>query len=180
MSYMDNTVVNRNLVKNKGWTGSLRKHGVLDESEFIYTLEANQSRMIESDVVNQLYAELIKDKRIPGTGKENRRKAVACLINALLEASYSRKNPDTKFGVLWRTATNSEKKTRYTAKLFGEIARAPAKDYLLENGLIHFYKGGSDPKSFRPGLVSLVIPTKKLEAFLDKVMEEQFTVEQAD
>ena len=178
---MDNTVVNQNLMKNKDWTGPLRKQGVLDEGEFIYTLEANQSRMIESDIVNQLYVELIKGKRITGTGKENRRKAVACLINALFEAFfYSRKKETTRVGVLWRTATNVEKKTRYTARLFGESARAPAKDYLLENGFIDFYKGGKNPKSFMPGLVSLVVPTKKMEEFLNKVVMDKFTIKQAD
>ena len=173
--------MSRSLRKNKNWSGALRKNGLLEEEEFIYTLEAAQSRWIEAEVVNQLYAELIQDKRITGTGKENRRLAVASLINALFEAYfYSKKKADDKVGVLWRTATNESKQTRYTAKLFGASARAPAKDYLLENGYIDFYKGGKNPDGIGHGLVSLVVPTKKMEDLLNKIIGTKFEIKQAE
>ena len=178
---MDNNFVNRSLRKNKVWSGSLRNKGVLAEDEFIYTFEAVQSCMMESEVINQLYAEIIKGKPITGTGKENRRLAVASLINALFEAHfYSKKKAGDKVGVLWRTATNEPKRTRYTAKLFGARARGPAKDYLLENGYIEFHKGSKNPNSFISGKISLVVATKKMEELFNKVRDTEYEIKQAE
>jgi hypothetical protein len=176
---MESTFVTRNRIKNEAWAGSLRNKGILPEGDYLYTVTGDEECFIESSAVNRVYKEVTVGAKLTGTGRENRRKAVASLLNACFEAINGRIE-DEAVGVLWRTSTSYGKRTRYTANVFGSSARKPAVDYLVQHGYITFFKGGKDNASFAPGLISLVLPTDKLEELYDEVSSNDFTIVYAE
>jgi hypothetical protein len=137
----------------------------------LYTAEANQNRYIESPLLDEVYGEITKDLNIGNRGKRDHRLATLCLLNACFEAhDYDAEDGIT--GILWRTSTSADKATRYSRKTFSPKCRRPVIDLLVASGYIYFHKGGNNPSSFVPGLVSIALPTDKLDSLYSQVLSE--------
>ena len=157
--------------ENETWGGILRSKDIIAEDCALYTAEANQHRHIRSPLLDEVYTEITKGLKIGNRGKEDHELATPCLFNACFEAlDYD--SEGERVGVLWRTSTSADKTTRYSRKTFSPKCRRRAVDILMANDYIYFHKGGNDPYSFVPGLVSIVLPTDKLDSLYCQVLAE--------
>src|SRR5690606_17001479 len=115
--------------------------GELAEESKLYTFESEQLAYITSLRAEQIVAEVTAGRRLRGPGKASTSLAILCLLNACFEAFYSAPEGE-EAGVLWRTATAAEPKSRYKQKLLAPAAKKRAVECLEAHGYIKFYKGG--------------------------------------
>ncbi len=158
------------------WAGAMKKAGELAEESTLYTFAANQLRYIDSNGAELIVDEVTAGLRLTGTGKPHRRLAILSLLNACFEAFHNEPEEEAEVGVLWPTSTAEEPPSRYKQKLFSPAAKKKAAENLEAYGYIKFRRGGKDPSSFVPGVISIVKPTEKLRAVYDEVIDSPFNV----
>ena len=117
------------LAENTIWGGHFKHNKLMDEESELYTCHANPSRFIESPKLEDVFAEVTAGISFRGAGRDHRRMAVLCLINACFEAIHTK--PEEHVAVLWPTGTNASKES---GELFSAKARKPAVDHLANMG----------------------------------------------
>lgn len=154
---------------NDNWTVKLRREGVIEEGDELYTINGDTSAYLESPVLDELYERLTHDNKPRGSGAVHRYRAFRSLVRSCFQAIDAR--PGEYVGVLWPTATDKKPTIkRYgTRECMSPKSRKPVVELLVTAGYLKFFNGWKNPNSFQPGIISLVLPTDKMDDLWESV-----------